>query len=125
MPANMISAPLASTLVVIGSSSATVTAGPTPGNTPTAVPSRQPIRQNIRFWTVRATAKPWISCAQMSMRYSSGRKDLLQETRGQREAQAVVEDREHDRREEETDDQVEQPAPAGETARDQHVEHGG
>ena len=37
MPANMMSAPLASTFVVIGSSSATVTAGPTPGNTPTAV----------------------------------------------------------------------------------------
>ena len=67
MPANMISAPLASTLVVIGSSSATVTAGPTPGSTPTAVPSRQPMRQNMRFCIVSATAKPCISCAAMSI----------------------------------------------------------
>jgi len=51
----MMSAPLASTLVVIGSSSATVTAGPTPGSTPTAVPSMQPTRHHIRFCMVSAT----------------------------------------------------------------------
>ena len=39
MPANMISEPAGSSLKVIGSSSATVSAGPMPGSTPTAVPS--------------------------------------------------------------------------------------
>ena len=63
----MMSAPLASTLVVIGSSNATVTAGPTPGSTPTAVPSMQPTRHQVRFWTVSATANPCMSCAQTSI----------------------------------------------------------
>ena len=68
MPANMMSAPLASTFVVIGSSSATVTAGPTPGSTPTAVPSAQPTRHHMRFGPVSATAKPCISWVQTSIR---------------------------------------------------------
>jgi hypothetical protein len=64
----MMSAPLASTLVVIGSSSATVTAGPTPGRTPTAVPSMQPTRHHIRFCIDSATWNPCSSCVQTSMR---------------------------------------------------------
>ena len=67
MPANMMSAPLASTFVVIGRSSATVTAGPTPGRTPTAVPSVTPTSAHIRFCAVSATAKPLRSWAQTSI----------------------------------------------------------
>src|SRR5689334_23277299 len=108
MPANMMSAPLASTFVVIGSSNATVTAGPTPGSTPTAVPSRHPIRQNIRFWKVRATWNPCSSCAQMSTCDLSG-KDRLEDARRQREAQAVIEDAEDERGEQQAHHGVQQP----------------
>src|SRR5215213_4051470 len=107
MPANMISAPLASTLVVMGSSSATVTAGPTPGSTPTAVPSRQPTRHHIRICMVRATWNPCSSWAQTSKSAS----------RRQREPQAVVEDRKDERSENQAHDGVEPPAAAAEAAR--------
>ena len=49
-----------------------------------------------------ATAKPCISCAQMSTS-TLGEQDQLEQARGQREAQAVVEDREHDDGEHEAD----------------------
>src|SRR5688572_13348996 len=94
MPANMMRAPLASTLVVIGSSRATVTAGPTPGSTPTAVPSMQPTRHHIRFCMVRATWKPWRSCAQTSMALGQQR---LEDPRGEHQAEAVVENGEDER----------------------------
>src|SRR5688572_25613288 len=60
MPANMMSAPVGSSLTVSGSSIATVSAGPTPGSTPTNVPSVTPINPHIRFIGCRATPKPAI-----------------------------------------------------------------
>ena len=45
---------------VIGSSSATVMAGPMPGSTPTAVPTMTPIRASSRFIGVAAVMKPSI-----------------------------------------------------------------
>src|SRR5262249_17941942 len=58
MPANRMKAAVGSTLKVIGSRSAMVSAGPRPGSTPMAVPSVVPTRHHIRFMGVSATAKP-------------------------------------------------------------------
>ena len=58
MPANRMKAAVGSTLKVIGSSSAMVSAGPRPGSTPIAVPSVVPTRHHIRLIGVSATAKP-------------------------------------------------------------------
>src|SRR3712207_185847 len=51
-------APVASTLKVIGSSSAMVSAGPMPGSTPTAVPRKQPSSAQPRLPGVSALEKP-------------------------------------------------------------------
>ena len=45
----MISAPVGSSLNVIGISMATVGKGPMPGNTPISVPSRQPMKHSARL----------------------------------------------------------------------------
>src|SRR5262245_57248653 len=58
MPASMISAPVGSTLKVIGSSIAMVAIGPTPGSTPISVPTRQPMKHRTRFIGLNATEKP-------------------------------------------------------------------
>src|SRR5262245_14186082 len=64
MPANRMNAPTGSLkLNVIGSSSATVSAGPMPGSTPTSVPSVTPAAASSRFWTVRTSPKPSIRLA--------------------------------------------------------------
>src|SRR5262245_37679051 len=67
MPANRMKAAVGSTLKVIGSSSAMVSAGPRPGRTPIAVPSVVPTRHHTRFIGVSATANPFKSCAKASM----------------------------------------------------------
>ena len=51
--------PPGSSLKVIGSSSATVSAGPMPGSTPTAVPSSTPMSANSRFIGWMAMVRPW------------------------------------------------------------------
>ncbi len=61
MPANRISAPVGSRVNVIGSSSATVSAGPMPGSTPTSVPIVTPIRARSRLVGVSASPNPVIS----------------------------------------------------------------
>ena len=53
MPAKKIIDAVGSTCAVIGSSIATVTAGPRPGSTPMAVPSAQPMKAHIRLIGVR------------------------------------------------------------------------
>ncbi len=58
MPQKKIIDDAGSTCDVIGSSIATVTAGPRPGNTPIAVPSAQPTKAHIRLIGVPAVAKP-------------------------------------------------------------------
>src|SRR5215510_4906987 len=67
MPANRMKAAVGSTLKVIGSNSAMVSAGPSPGSTPIAVPSVVPTRHHIRFIGVTATAKPLSSWEKASM----------------------------------------------------------
>src|ERR1700754_4038441 len=71
MPAKKIIDAVGSTLVVMGSSIATATAGPMPGSTPTAVPMMQPISDQSRLMGVAAVARPASSCCQMSMVLSS------------------------------------------------------
>jgi hypothetical protein len=69
MPAKKIIEAVASTLAVIGSSMATVPAGPMPGSTPTAVPSAQPTKAHSRLIGVPAvkalhqlaSRRPWLS----------------------------------------------------------------
>src|SRR6185369_12273105 len=67
MPAKRMKAAVGSTLKVIGSSSAMVSAGPSPGRTPIAVPSVVPTRHHIRLVGVSAIAKPLRSCENASM----------------------------------------------------------
>jgi hypothetical protein len=54
----MMKALVGSRLKVIGSSTATVIAGPIPGRTPTAVPSVVPANAHARCGRVRALANP-------------------------------------------------------------------
>ena len=58
MPAKKIIDAVGSTWPVMGSSMATVTAGPRPGSTPMAVPSAQPASAQSRLMGVPAVAKP-------------------------------------------------------------------
>jgi hypothetical protein len=58
MPPNMMKALVGSRLNVIGSSSATVKAGPMPGSTPTAVPSVTPTSAHSRCAHDNALANP-------------------------------------------------------------------
>ena len=58
---------MGSTCAVIGSSIATVTAGPRPGSTPMAVPSAQPTKAHSRLIGVPAVAKPPQQLVQSSM----------------------------------------------------------
>src|SRR3954470_14536022 len=79
MPAKRIKAAVGSTLKVIGSSSAMVSAGPRPGSTPIAVPSVVPTRHHIRLVGVNATAKPFISWAKASISAACHAEEAFQE----------------------------------------------
>src|SRR6478672_10465189 len=79
----------------MGSSSATVIAGPIPGSTPTAVPSSTPMTAYNRFIGVAASPNPWISQSRFSMS-----ENPIQNACGQRDSEPGVErieaaDREH------------------------------
>src|SRR6201999_1332168 len=91
----------------MGSSSATVMAGPMPGSTPTAVPSSTPITAYIRFIGVAASAKPWSSQLKLSMSENS-----IQNARGQRDPESGVEGVETDQRQHSADDDVADIVPA-------------
>src|SRR5262245_18805126 len=80
MPANRMKAAVASTLKVIGSNSAMVSAGPRPGSTPMAVPSVVPSRHHIRFTGVIAVAKPVASWPRVSMSSAPEPDELLEIT---------------------------------------------
>ena len=67
MPAKKIIDAVGSTCDVIGSSIATVTAGPRPGNTPIAVPTTQPTKAHSRLIGVAAVAMPASSWPAMSI----------------------------------------------------------
>src|SRR5215210_936802 len=79
MPAKRIKAEVGSTLKVIGSSSAMVSAGPKPGSTPIAVPIVVPTRHHIRLIGVSATAKPPSSCANASISAARHAEQAFQE----------------------------------------------
>src|SRR3982751_2883305 len=87
MPANRISAADGSSRNVIGSSRATVSAGPMPGSTPTAVPIVTPTSAHNRFAGVSAPLKPSSSSPNWSMSEPP-------RARGQREPDQPVEDQE-------------------------------
>src|SRR5947209_9343198 len=72
-------AAVGSTLKVIGSSSAIVSAGPSPGSTPMAVPSVVPTRHHIRLAGVSATAKPFINWAKASISAACHAEEAVQE----------------------------------------------
>src|SRR4051794_36309481 len=72
-------AAVGSTLKVIGSSSAIVSAGPRPGSTPMAVPSVVPTRHHIRLVGVSATAKPFISWPKASILAACHAEEAVQE----------------------------------------------
>src|SRR6476661_1039569 len=90
MPANRISAPVGSRVNVIGSSSATVSAGPMPGSTPTRVPRVTPISARNRLVGVNASLNPVISWEKESISEppDAGR---------QGDADQHIEEQEHDR----------------------------
>ena len=67
----MIRADDGSTLAVIGSNIATVSAGPIPGSTPMAVPMKQPISAHARLTGDTAAAKPPISAVRVSIMTSA------------------------------------------------------
>src|SRR5688572_15618267 len=91
MPANMISEPAGSSLKVIGSSSATVSAGPMPGSTPTAVPSMTPTKAKSRLIGWRATKRPWPRAANVSIGAAPSDQPLERAGR-QRELEPLGED---------------------------------
>src|SRR5688572_29801289 len=108
MPAKKIIEAVGSTCVVIGSSIATVTAGPSPGSTPTPVPTAQPMKAHSRLIGVAAVAKPPSNWFQVSIMAASsdparggdaGQVDREQfgehpeHRRGDREADEEVDDR--------------------------------
>src|SRR5215212_8291814 len=72
MPASMISAEVGSSSPRMGSSSATVMAGPIPGSTPTAVPMITPMRASSRLTGVAAVANPCSSSSRLSITRSLG-----------------------------------------------------
>src|SRR5919107_541533 len=134
MPANMMIDPAGSSLKVIGSPSATVSAGPIPGRTPTAVPSSTPMRAKSRFRGWTATVSPWareartsigtpISCedARPIPTIHSGREkdeppsnEPLQRPDGKAQGQELGEEQIGRRAEHEADDEIGQDGAASE-----------
>src|SRR3712207_4347444 len=77
MPAKRMNAPTGSSkLKVMGSSSATVSAGPMPGSTPTSVPSVTPAAASSRFSGDRTAPKPSIRLAAKSSNTPGPRRQL-------------------------------------------------
>src|SRR5687767_357554 len=95
MPANMMSAPVGSSLAVSGSSIATVSAGPTPGSTPMNVPSVTPMKPHSRLIGFSATPKPAIRASKASKSNPRAAEQRLQPTRGQVDVQQLDEEEEH------------------------------
>src|SRR5688572_560463 len=114
MPANMISAPVGSSLTVSGSSIATVSAGPTPGSTPTKVPSVTPMKPHSRLIGFSATPKPAISASKASTLDSRRAEDRRQPPCRQVDVQQLDEEKEHRERQHEPDREVARCAPAAE-----------
>src|SRR5918993_2229432 len=112
MPANMMIEPAGSSLNVIGSSRATVSAGPMPGSTPTAVPRRTPMRANIKFAGWMATARPPAREVKASMAASE---QAFERPCRQGQGQELGEENVDDEGDHSTDDEIgdESPAPEG------------
>src|SRR4051812_11040399 len=104
---------------VIGSSSATVSAGPIPGSTPTSVPSVTPAAASSRFSGVRTSAKPSIRLAAKTSKSDAPRpgRQLHVEPFAERVA--------GDDAEAEADDHVAHRLVGAEQPRREPYEHGG
>src|SRR5688572_14225405 len=111
MPAKKIIEAVGSTWAVMGSSIATVTAGPRPGSTPMAVPSAQPRKDHIRLIGVAAEAKPASSWFQVSMRPSRSSDPAAGREAGQAQAQQLAEEPEHRGRDGQADRGVDERLP--------------
>src|SRR5687768_15385686 len=125
MPANMMSAPVGSSLAVSGSSIATVSAGPTPGSTPTNVPRVTPTRPQSKFIGCSATPNPAIRALSASIALDSGGAEERREPAG---GQAHVEQLDEEKVDANGEDQPERDvardAPAAEAARHAGEQHG-
>src|SRR5687768_1562850 len=117
MPANMISAPVGSSLTVSGSSIATVSAGPTPGSTPTNVPSVTPMKPHIRFIGCSATPKPVIRAFRASMSDAGCAEDRREPAGRQDDVQEPYEEEVNRQRQHQADRYVAHPSSASEAAR--------
>src|SRR5687767_14500104 len=118
MPANMMSAPVGSSLTVSGSSIATVSAGPTPGSTPTNVPSVTPIRPHIRFIGCRATPKPAIRALNASTSDSRAAEQRRKPARRQIHVEQLDEEQVDREGKHQADGDISRPSRAVEAARD-------
>src|SRR6478736_5527100 len=124
MPAKRMNAEVGSTLKVIGSNNAMVSAGPSPGRTPNVVPTRH----HRRFIGVSATAKPLRSSENGSISgalhpdqpldraLDKTRTDIDAERRGEAEI--------GDERESRADQRIAQGILGSEAARDADEENG-
>src|SRR6185503_2940698 len=124
MPANMISAPVGSSLMVSGRSIATVSAGPTPGSTPTKVPSVTPMKPHSRFMGCSATAKPCSSACSASMSDSRAAEERREPPRGQVDVEQLHEEEEHTQRQGGSDQKISYRSLAAKTARDANEQRG-
>src|SRR5262245_3978777 len=124
MPANMMSAPVGSSLTVSGSSMATVSAGPTPGSTPTNVPSVTPMKPHSRFIGCSATLKPCIRAFSASISDTRPAQQRRKPARRQADVEELDEKNVDRDREDQRDDDVAHHAPAAEAARHAGEEHG-
>src|SRR5438045_1362191 len=128
MPANRMNAAVDSTLKVIGSSKAMVSAGPSPGRTPIAVPSVVPTRHHRRFIGVSATAKPLRSSEKASisaaLQADQALDRALDETRTDIDAERRDEAEIGDERESRADQSIARGVVRSEPARDADEENG-
>src|SRR5688572_265415 len=127
MPANMMSAPVGSSLTVSGSSIATVSAGPTPGSTPTKVPSVTPMKPHIRFIGCSAIANPAsralsASIASFSL-YPCTPQEGREPARWQADVEQLHKEEINAHAERERDREVPDQAPAAEAARHAREQH--
>src|SRR5687768_14494826 len=117
MPANMMSAPVGSSLTVSGSSIATVSAGATPGSTPTKVPPRTP---HIRFIGCSATPNPAIRAFSAAILDSGAAQQGREPAGGEIDVQKLDEEEVNTEREDESDRHVPERFATAKTTR-----HGG
>src|SRR4030095_3678743 len=121
MPANMMSAPVGSSLIVNGISMATVSAGPTPGSTPINVPRVTPRKPQSKLNGVSAM---WNPCSREVKASLMGCSDAGAAENGREPAgrqvnvQEFYEEKENSEPQEKSDSEIPRQLHAAEAARD-------